>query len=286
MHPNPYHEPMTLPPDGHVHTQWSWDAPGGSMELTCARAVELGLPAVAFTEHADFTACRLDDGDLLAFPHLQPYAADGLLVPPDVDVDGYLECLQRCRDLFPGLRIISGAELGEPHWHAAAAARLLAAGRYEQVLGSLHCLPLADGYADAAEHFRHAPAADVVRRYLAEIPRLVSGSDTFGVLAHIDYAIRAWPDDGGPFDVYAFEDEFRHALRTLADGDRVLEVNTKGPMIPELVRWWRAEGGEAVSFGSDAHTPDGLAYRFTEAVAMVEAHGFRPGRHPYDFWIH
>jgi histidinol-phosphatase (PHP family) len=44
-----------LPPDGHVHSEWSWDAIAGSMERSCARAVELGLPSIAFTEHADFT---------------------------------------------------------------------------------------------------------------------------------------------------------------------------------------------------------------------------------------
>ena len=44
-----------LPPDGHVHTEWSWDAANGSMEQSCAHAVALGLPSIAFTEHADFT---------------------------------------------------------------------------------------------------------------------------------------------------------------------------------------------------------------------------------------
>ena len=49
-----------LPPDGHVHSEWSWDAAGGSMERSCARAVELGLPSIAFTEHADFTRWLID----------------------------------------------------------------------------------------------------------------------------------------------------------------------------------------------------------------------------------
>ena len=50
---------MELPADGHVHSEWSWDADLGSMEATtCARAVELGLPAVAFTEHVDCTPFR------------------------------------------------------------------------------------------------------------------------------------------------------------------------------------------------------------------------------------
>lgn len=33
------------PADGHVHCEWSWDAPLGSMTRSCVRAVELGLPA-------------------------------------------------------------------------------------------------------------------------------------------------------------------------------------------------------------------------------------------------
>ena len=49
---------MRLPADGHVHTEFSWDADRGDMNATCARAVALGLPVVAFTEHVDFTPFR------------------------------------------------------------------------------------------------------------------------------------------------------------------------------------------------------------------------------------
>jgi hypothetical protein len=40
--------------DCHVHSQFSYDAPDGSMESSCERAVRLGVPAIAFTEHADY----------------------------------------------------------------------------------------------------------------------------------------------------------------------------------------------------------------------------------------
>ena len=75
-----------LPPDNHVHTEWSWDADAGSMEASCARAVELGLPSIAFTEHVDLTswvlAAPLRDGDQLD--------EDGRFDPPPLDVEGYL----------------------------------------------------------------------------------------------------------------------------------------------------------------------------------------------------
>ena len=52
----------------------------------------------------------------------------------------------------------------------------------------------------------------------------------------------------------------------------------------ELVRWFGDEGGEAISFGSDAHTPTAVGQRFDLAVDVVEAAGFRPGRDRFDFW--
>lgn len=44
-------------------------------------------------------------------------------------------------------------------------------------------------------------------------------------------------------------------------------------------------GGSTVTFGSDAHDPAGVARGFGQAAAIVEAQGFRPGRHAHDSWI-
>ena len=253
------------------------------MEQTCRRAVELGLPAVAFTEHVDHTSTVVREGELDRFPHLKKHEAEGLLVPPVFDADGYLASIERCRDLFPGLRIVSGVEFGELHRFPAQAAALLDGGRFDRILGSLHCLAVGEQFFDVGGlYYNGYPADRVIREYLAEIPNLVAGDDRFEVLAHIDYPVRYRPADAPPFDPFDFEEEFRYALRSLAG--RTLEVNTKLRPMPEIVRWWREEGGETVSFGSDAHRPDDLANGFADAAAMVEAHGFRPGRHPYDVW--
>jgi histidinol-phosphatase (PHP family) len=258
----------SLPADSHVHSEWSWDARkrGADMERTCARAVEIGLPALAFTEHLDLTEWI------------------GLKAEP-LDVDGYLASVERCRDLYPGLRVLTGLELGEPHWHAEEVGKLLAGGRFERVIGSLHSIPYGDGLAEAGRSYGLVPADQVARDYLNEIPNLVKGSGDFESLTHIDYIARKWPAaQEGPFDPYRFEDEFRVALRALADTERALEINTTLPMSPVILGWWREERGRAVTFGSDAHNPDDLAKGFPEAVAMAEAHGFRAGPRPYDWW--
>ena len=269
-----------------MHSEWSWDAPLGSMELSCAQAVDIGLPAIAFTEHLDHTVWTLTLDGGYPSDHLAALAApDGRLTPPEFDASGYLAAVERCRDRFPGLRILSGLEMGEPHWHAAACAKVLGAGRFDRVLGSLHCLPDGDGFAEPWGLYPHRPAAEVVRQYLAEVARLVTASGMFSVLAHIDYPIRFWPEqEAGPFDVSAFEEEFRHALRATAQSGRALEINTRIPLHSTILSWWHDEGGAAVTFGSDAHVPALVAEGLPEAAEMAAAHGFRPGQTPYDFW--
>ncbi|MEO3891050.1 PHP domain-containing protein [Nonomuraea sp. B5E05] len=275
-----------LPADSHTHSEWSWDAPSGSMERSCTRAVELGLPAIAFTEHVDHTVWTVTLDALAPDDHLATLATqEGLLTPPAFDANGYLEAIERCRERFPALRILSGLELGEPHWHASAVAKVLGAGPFDRVLGSLHCLPAGDGFAEPPGLYERRAAADVIRQYLAEIVGLVTGSDAFSVLAHIDYPLRYWPArEAGPFDLPMFEEEFRHALRMTARSGRALEINTRIPLHSAILTWWHEEGGEAVTFGSDAHDPAAVALGFRDAADMARAHGFRPGRDPYDFW--
>ncbi len=279
---------MELPADNHLHSEWSFDtrATSGLMERVCARAIDLGIPAVAFTDHLDLMAWHVAASDLVGYEHLQQFVApDGMLTPPTIDIELYLESVDRCRNKFPDLRIITGAELGQPHRTAAAAGQLPGFGQLERVLGSLHVLKVGDRFYEPPGLFRLWPAADVMREYLAEVPRMIDGADGFSVLAHIDYAIRYWPNaQAGPFDPYSFEEEFRHAMRAVARSGRALEMNVGATIRPWLMQWWSEEAGQAITFGSDAHEPEQVGRNFAEAAAVAEAHGFQAGRSPVDLW--
>jgi histidinol-phosphatase (PHP family) len=245
------------------------------MEQSCRRALELGLPAIAFTDHADFTEYVL--------------ARDGRL-----DVTGYLECVERCRALFPGLRILSGVELGEPHRFPAEAAAVLAAGPLDRVLGSVHCAEWDGRLVDASTSglLTAAAAPRFMRAYLAETLALLESSQPFQVLAHLDYPKRYWPHAELEFREADFEEELRAVLRSAARRGAILEVNTTRGADPArglcpgptVVGWWREEGGEAVSFGSDSHDPWKIAEGFELAGRLVEAAGFKASPEPAGLW--
>jgi histidinol-phosphatase (PHP family) len=265
---------MPLPPDLHVHTEWSYDAPHGDMVRACEKAIEIGLPAIAFTDHADFVVVQ-------AGQHC-------------VDIAGYLEAVERCRAKFPSLRILSGVELGEPHWFPAETKAILAAGKLDRVIGSVHCVRIGDDIVDASQFPQRLPAEvpGAVRSYFREVLSMLESSQPFETVGHLDYPKRYWRDDLAPYREEDFEEEIRAVLQAMVKRGCVLEANTtrgdggEARFCPGLkvLRWWHEAGGAAVSFGSDAHDPSRVAGAFPLAMQVVEAAGFKPSSDPMALW--
>lgn len=260
---------------------------GGS----CARAVELGLPAICFTEHADFTPWANESRHLVPRGTRVP---DNPSKSGDLDIAGYWESIDRCRHEFPQLSIESGIELGEAHLFPDRAAAMLDYRTHDRVLGSVHCIDIGGTLIDVSGRgvldVENAP--EVLRRYLQATLDLVESDAPFSILTHLDYPKRYWPHEQLEFDERHYEAEYRAVLRALSDSGRVLEINSSRAMGPPrspcpsgvVLRWWREVGGEAVSFGSDAHSPEHIGAGLAEAADLAEAAGFRPGSDPFDLW--
>jgi histidinol-phosphatase (PHP family) len=257
--------------DLHVHSEWSYDAPNGSMEDTCRRAEALGIPVIAFTDHADFM--------------------EGV---PALEVEAYVESVERCRARHPDLRILTGVELGEAHRFRAEADALLKTHPLDLVLGSVHCVPVGERLVDIGEEgtLEVDVAAENVRIFLAETLDLIEQAPVFAILTHLDYPKRYWPHDRLTYSEQHFEEEYRTVLRAAASAGIALEINTDagdlayGPCPgPVVVRWWREAGGSAVSFASDAHEPESILAGFELVADIAEAAGFRPAAHDFGFWL-
>ncbi len=252
------------------------------MAESCRRAAEMGLSGIAFTEHADLTDWTIPAGASVD-PDLEPYLSGQTVKPPGLDVEGYLGAVTECRLGFPELKILTGVEISEPHWHATEVAALLARGRFDRVLSSVHAGRVPGGACEVSTLFGERPARDVVCDYLVEVTDMIRGSDV-QVLAHIDYAARYWPEAAGPHDVREFEAEYRHALEALAEREGALEINTRIPLDPQLVAWWVEADGRAVTFGSDSHTPDTLGRGLLNAAKLAASLGFAPSADPAASW--
>ena len=242
---------MRGPPDNHVHTGWSWDTPTSStMRKACERAVALGLPAIAFTEHLDFTVWLDEDRATRTAPRPPPR-------PAAADRRAGLRrrargprALSRAADL---LRV----ETGEPHLFAASVGAHLRDSPVDRVLGSLHSLDL-DGRLVGVSRVLWADPGATMRRYLGEIVQMIERVTSSRCSRTCDFPRRYWPGGHDKFVEKDFEEEYRAVFRALAASGRALEINTSSPLASaDQVRWFFEEGGEAVSFGSDAHQPGG-----------------------------
>src|SRR5262249_52241519 len=193
----------------------------------------------AFTEHADHVSN--------VHQTLRP-----------LDILGYHAEVQRCRALFPNLRILSGVELGEPHRYSRETAAILAVGRLDRVLGSVHCFEWQGRMVDASQlaSLRLTDVPDAVRVYFQELCALVGSAQPFEVLAHLDYPKRYWPHAEFSYREGDYEEEIRTVLKGAVAREAVLEMNTTRGEVPErglcpgptVLRWWVEEGGRALSF--------------------------------------
>jgi histidinol-phosphatase (PHP family) len=243
------------------------------MEATCSQAKELGLKALAFTEHADYS--ELCEGARL-------------------NVEGYLDTVDRCRKRFPGLVILTGVELGEPHRHLMEVDDVLRRGRFDTVLGSVHSVVSGGATLEFSE-LRPEPAIGpdaLMRGYCQELMGLIYGPTQFEVLAHLEYPRRFWPATWPRYQSSDYRELFQEVLKAAARRGLVLEFNTtRGGSpdrylcpAPEVLQWWREVGGKSLSFGSDAHDPTKVAAGFEGAARLATQAGFEPSLARVGMW--
>ncbi|MGQ9710424.1 MAG: histidinol-phosphatase HisJ family protein [Anaerolineae bacterium] len=262
-------------PDFHAHTHFSFDSQA-SPDAVCRAAIARGMPEIALTDHVDMNP--LDGG----YGYFRP--------------DEHWREMQDCRARLNGhVRVHIGLECGEPHLFHRELNALTATHEYDVVLGSIHWV--GNRPVETAAFFDGLDFHEGVALYLEELTRLAEEGD-YDILAHPDIIRRAIfrQFKVSEVDWTPYEAPMRRVLRTVAERGKALEVNTSyrrrgmGPPGPsvQVLRWFREEGGQFVTLGSDAHRPEDVGADFGEALAMVRAAGFEAvtvfrRRRPY--WV-
>lgn len=249
--------------DYHVHSTYSLDS-RMSMEAACLRAIEVGLKEIAFTDHID-----------IDWP-------DKTIPPFDIRMlDSYFKDIEKMQDMFKGQLVIKkGIEIGlQPHILDECAS-IVKSYPFDFVIASVHLVEGIDPYLGV--FYQGKTKKESYRQYYEEILKLIKSFDEFNVLGHLDYIKRYSPFPVDETDHLLCASLVDEILQTLISKGKGLEVNTSGyrhaseaPMPhPDIVARYRKLGGRIVTLGSDAHTPEHVAFRFETALREIKRSGF------------
>ncbi len=248
--------------DYHLHSCFSGDSEAPTEDML-KKGLERGLSLMCMTEHLD-----------LDYPYED--------VTFDLDTDAYFQEMRGLQEAYRDqIELRIGAELGlQPHL-GDAYRDWLSDKSFDFLIGSTHLVDRLDPYYPdfwAA----YEPAAGI-SRYLDVTLKNIRSFDDFDVYGHIDYIIRYVPKGERVFSYRKHADQVDAILKLLIRKGKGIEINTGGfkaglsepNPCRDILRRYRELGGEILTMGSDAHTPEYVAYRFEDAKEILRECGFR-----------
>lgn len=250
--------------DYHVHSRISPDASTSMAEMAEA-AIRAGLQELCFTDH------------------VEPIVFGGTELRESYDWKA-LEREFRAAQAVVGDRIQLrlGVELGDAIWATDQSEQIMAkAPVLDFVIGSIHMLSPDMGGQDLyffdpdSQEEARAGIAD----YLNQVRRLAQWGG-FQVLGHLTLPLRYLNENRGfhlTFD--GFEEQVEEIFQILISKGLGIELNTNRGNQPlpdeKWLRLYRSMGGEIITLGTDAHSPQYVGCAIRERQALLRACGFR-----------
>ena len=244
--------------DYQVHSFRSHDGLA-SLADQCARAVEIGLDEIGFSEHKDF-----DWNDPLV---------------SYFDYGRYRTEIEAARNEYgERLKIRAGVEIDYQKKFEAEIAEFLAAHPFDFVLTSVHFV---DGKMIMTPEYNAGRTRwQAYADYFAVVLDSVE-SGAMDILGHLEYANRRGLAAWGPYDPLEFAVELNLIFDAIIARNIPLEINTaglhqgRGVTYPtaETVAMYARRGGKLLSIGADAHQPAQLAYDYKTAAEIALANG-------------
>ncbi|MBQ2061176.1 MAG: histidinol-phosphatase HisJ family protein [Oscillospiraceae bacterium] len=250
--------------DYHVHSACSTDGHYPMFRMAEAAAAH-GLDELCFTDHLD----------TIYWDTYSPRS--------EFDWEETARQIEEARARWGDrLAIKLGAELGESAVSFDRAEKLLSdAPELDFIIGSVHLMGPRHNREDiyyipkADEAFYH----DVIDDYLDDV-MAVARWGKFQVLGHLTLPVRyIWDNAGIKMDFSAHMDRVEEIFREIIPRGIGIECNTNRGAIPlpdeSVLRLYRQLGGEIITIGSDAHSPDYVGCRVAETQELLRQCGFR-----------
>lgn len=247
--------------DYHTHTRCSSDSTAPLADMVRA-AQAMGLRELCTTDHCDL---QQEDGTPLG----------------DWDWAPILEQARQCAPpQGGGFRLLLGIELGGAHTDPGRAQAILQGAPLDFVIGSVHNFSPAAGGKDFyfADYPTREAACRTLDDYFASLLALAP-LPCYDALGHILYPFRYINGRAGHrLTLEPWREQLEAVLTTVISTGRSIEVNTHNGQ--EVLEWrpilelYCRLGGELVTLGSDAHTPENIGRGLGEAAELLRAAGF------------
>lgn len=257
---------MSILSDYHLHSSFSGDS-NTPMDVMIEKGISLGLKNMCFTEHMDIDYTYIKEEDIGMF---------------DLNTDSYLFDLIKHREKYKDqINIYFGVELGlQPHI-AKKLSSYVKSYDFDFVIGSSHICNKKDPYFP--QFYEGRSEEEAYREYFSSILDNLKVFHNFDVYGHLDYVVRYGPNRDKDYSYEKYKDILDLILMRLIDMEKGIEINTGGVSygLKELnpctgiIRRYRELGGEIITIGSDAHTPERITKAFDRAANILKECGYR-----------
>ncbi len=232
--------------DMHVHTEFSCDSEA-KMEKYMLKAMECGVKQICFTDHVD-----LNPNDY-GYHYYSPQK--------------YFAVFDKVKEKYRDkIELLSGIEFGEPHLYKEKLCEL-SEYPYDFIMGSIHWIGDMFPCQKVREQYS---AKEFYSLYWKEVLATVKNGG-FDSLGHIDFPKRYYGE------IYYTEEMMKEIFSYLLDKNMIMEINTsslrKGhaETMPgkELLEIYKANGGQYITIGSDAHQVEDLTADYMNAKNLL-----------------
>ena len=265
--------------DYHLHSEFSDDS-RESMENQIARAIELGLDEMCFTDHVDY-GIKKDWNDPGG---IQWRGGDGMSSSADemsplanVNYPEYFAKLLRMRATFGSkISIRSGLEFGIQSITVQDYEKLFTKYRNELdfVLFSMHQVNNQEFWNQQFQEGK--TQQEYNEQYYNEILKTMKLFRNYSVLAHLDLLVRY--DRAGIYPFEKVQDIIAEILKQAITDGKGIEVNTSSwhyglsdtQPSRKILKLYKDLGGKIITVGSDAHSTKYLADHIKDAYAILK----------------
>ena len=146
---------------------------------------------------------------------------------------------------------------------------------------SLHTIDGKDIYSNNFTH--NKDPLDVLLKYYDYLYQCINIFDNFDIVGHIDFIDRYFNDFSSlpAFEEYA--EIIEQILKLIINKEKGIEVNTSGIRYglnyfhpkPKILNLYKDLGGEIITIGSDAHSPEFIGYEYKTAEKLLREFGFK-----------